>query len=146
MFTDNISSQQGVCILHRYHAGNSRPSPISCAQSAGKWSLGQCYASGVLGRRSEAVALELARCTRSVHNDLVTIIGSDGDKHFNKTFLLTRSCYTDSPPANRATDLQGNSRIKGLHKPGCTWKAGQFPWQKACCAINPDCLMLVGCT
>lgn len=51
--------------------------------------------------------LKLASLARSVYSDLVAIISSNGNKHFNTALVLIRGCNRDSSPAVRAVDLYG---------------------------------------
>ena len=80
----------------------------------------------MLGRGNVVVTLKLARCTLPVHSDLVTIIGSNRDEDFNKAFLLSRSCYKDSPPAFRARDPHHSQKQPSKTSAYATQKAAAF--------------------
>lgn len=50
--------------------------------------------------------MELAGCTLPVHNDFISIIGSNGNIYLDNASLLARSCYVDSLPAVRAINFR----------------------------------------
>lgn len=99
------------------------------------------HAKAMLGRGGVVATMELAGCTLPVHNDLITIISSDGNKHLDQASLLARSCYVDSLPAIKAMGIVGSVKLCRCHD--FAWEAALLLWQKSC-YMYPECLMLVG--